>query len=60
MIFYNFYLSIKYDIYFNIKICVNVKTYKYIFIYVYKSNDSFNFQIKRINENDIINVINKI
>ena len=37
--FYNFYLSIKYNIYINVKICVNIKTCKYIFKYVYKNNN---------------------
>ena len=37
--FYNLYLSIKYNAYINIKICVNVKVCKYIFKYVYKNND---------------------
>ena len=58
--FYNLYLSIKYNAHINVKICVNVKTYKYIFKYVYKNNNQINFRIKRINENDIINLINEI
>ena len=36
---YNSYLSIKYNFYINVKICANVKTYKYIFKYVYKNNN---------------------
>ena len=60
IMFYNFYLSIKYNAYINVKICVNVKACKYIFKYVYKSNDQVNFRIKQISENDIIKEINEI
>ena len=54
--FYNSYLLIKYNVYINVKIYINVKVYKYI----YNNNNWINFQMKRINENDIINSINEI
>ena len=37
--FYNSYLSIKNNIYINVKVYVNVKTCDNIFKYVYKNND---------------------
>ena len=37
--FYNSYLLIKYNVYINVKIYINVKACKYIFKYVYKNND---------------------
>ena len=58
--FYNLYLSIKYNTHINVKICINIKICKYIFKYIYKNNDQINLRIKRINENDVINLINKI
>ena len=58
--FYNSYLLIKYNVYINVKIYVNVKIYKYIFKYVYKNNDQINFRMKRINKNDVIDLINEI
>ena len=57
---YNSYLSIKYNVYINIKICVNVRVCKYIFKYIYKNNDQINLRIKRVNENNVINSINEI
>ena len=47
---YNLYLSIKYNAYINVEIYVNVKTYKYIFKYVYKGSDRISLRI--IYEND--------
>ena len=58
--FYNSYLSIKYNAHINVKIYVNVKIYKYIFKYVYKNNNQINFRIKRMNKNNVINSINEI
>ena len=57
--FYNLYLSIKYNAHINVKIYVNVKVYKYIFKYVYKNNDYY-FRIKQISENDMIKKMNEI
>ena len=55
MIFYNLFLSTKYDAYINIKIYTNVKVYKYIFKYVYKNSDRASFYIVfKSNINDII------
>ena len=48
---YNFYLSIKYNAYINVKIYANVKTCKYIFKYVYKNSDRVSYQI--VFESDI-------
>ena len=39
MMFFNLYLLIKYNAHINVKIYINVKTYKYIFKYVYKNNN---------------------
>ena len=57
--FYNLYLSIKYDAHINTKIYTDVKTYKCIFKFIYKNNDYINFRTKRVNENEIMNLINK-
>ena len=54
MIFYNLFLSIKYDAYFNIEICINIKVYKYIFKYVYKGSDRVSLYIVfKNNINDV-------
>ena len=61
--FYNFYFSIKYDVHINVEICANVKICKYIFKYVYKSNDRVNLSIKceRNVKNDMkLNLVNEI
>ena len=61
--FYNLYFSIKYDVYINVKICANVEICKYIFKYVYKSNNRVNFRIKREKDEKIdikSNFINEI
>ena len=46
--FYNLYLLIKYNAYINVKIYINIETYKYNFKYVYKNNNRANFYIIRI------------
>ena len=44
IMFYNFYLSIKYNAYINVKIYVNIKVYKYIFKYVIKITIKLTFE----------------
>ena len=56
MILYNFFLSIKYDAYINVKIYTNIKVYKYIFKYVYKNSDRVSLYI--VLKNNINSIIN--
>jgi hypothetical protein len=39
VILYSPYLTIKYYMYINIKVCASVKSVKYIYKYIYKGND---------------------
>ncbi len=36
---HNVYLSIKYDMHINIKVCNNIRVVKYLFKYIYKGHD---------------------
>ena len=46
--FYNLYLSTKYNAYINVEIYINVKICQYIFKYVYKGNNRINLRIMRV------------
>ena len=51
MMFYNFFLTRRYQTHVNVKICASVKVVKYIHKYIYKEDNQITLQI---NENDEI------
>ncbi|KAK8792732.1 hypothetical protein WA158_002607 [Blastocystis sp. Blastoise] len=51
---YNPYLLLKYQAHINVEVCCNIQSTKYIYKYALKGNDSVIAQLRRVNDNGIV------